>query len=62
MKTIYQLLPITQEAKDWVEENVVCEPWQKLGDSICIEHGYIADVVVGMMEDGLIPCEDFQVS
>lgn len=62
MKTIYQLTPISQEAKDWVKENINYEPWQKMGEAICIEHGFIEVVVEGMLNDELKIEKDFYLT
>ena len=62
MQTVFRLEPRTDKAKDWMKENVQCEPYQKLGDSIVIEHHYIADIIASMIEAGLVVNKDFSVS
>ena len=50
--SIYQIMPLTQAAKDWIEENVNADGmW--LGNALCVEHRYIADIVDGMASAGL---------
>ena len=45
----------TQEAKDWVEENVQTEGYQWLGDGMfAVEWRYAAALARGMQEDGLV--------
>ena len=61
MQTVFCLTPITGEAKDWIEENVHYESYQMLGNSVVVEHRYIADIVAGMMEAGLVVNKDFSV-
>ena len=61
MQTIFGLEPITEEAKTFIDENVHSEPYQWLGKVLVIEHRYIADIVTGMIEEGLIPNKDFRV-
>ena len=62
MQTVFGIRPLTQEAKNWIKENVSYESWQWLGSMLCIEHRYIADIVDGMIEAGLLPDKDFAVS
>jgi len=61
MQTVFRLEPITGKAKDWIEENVRYESYQMLGNSVIVEHRYIADIVAGMREAGLVINKDFSV-
>ena len=61
MQTVFRLEPRTDEARDWIKENVQYEPYQKLGNALVVEHRYVADIVAGMMEAGLLPNKDFSV-
>ena len=61
MQTVFTLTPLSKEARNWLKENVASEPWQWLGNSLVIEHRYIADVVSAMLEQGFIPTKDFRV-
>jgi len=49
---MYLVTPKSQQAKEWVEENVGLEPWQWLGDSFSVDHHYIEDLEQGMLEAG----------
>lgn len=51
--TMYQVWPLSDEAKAWVEENVQLEGWQWLGQSFGVEHRYIENLVEGMQQAGL---------
>lgn len=51
--TMYLVTPLTDAAKQWVEENVPLESWQWLGRSFGVEHRYIGNLVEGMLGDGL---------
>ena len=59
MATVYLLIPNSQLAKEWIENNVSYEPWQKLGQNLAIEHRYAEDVFQALVEDGLVPGQDF---
>jgi hypothetical protein len=52
--TIWMFTPLTDEAKEWVKENVPTESWQWMGNSFCCEHRYAPDLVEGMRGAGLV--------
>ena len=44
----------TQEAKNWVNENVELEGWQWLGkESFAVDHRFTDPLITGMEESGL---------
>ena len=49
---MYLVTPKSQQAKEWVKENVGLEPWQWMGDSFSVDHHYIEDLEQGMVEAG----------
>lgn len=51
--SIFSFQPLTQAAKDWFEENVQIEDYQRLGGSICVEHRYARDLAQGIIDAGL---------
>ena len=51
--TVYLVTPITQLAKEWVEQHLSLEGWQWLGGGFAVEHRFITALVNGMMADGL---------
>ena len=57
------VIPITQAAKDWVNENVGLEMWQwtptEHGMGFGVEWRYYDQLIEGMENDGLIPGYDF---
>lgn len=61
MRTIYVLTPVSEEAKNWVEENVNYEDYQIVGSGIAVEHRHISPIVSAMKEAGLKYSEDFLV-
>lgn len=50
--TIYTLTPLSDAANEWIK-NHIPEDAQRLGNSIAVEHRYIADIVQGAQDDGL---------
>ena len=59
-KSIFQIRPLTDKAKNWVFENMRLD--QIMGESIICESRYVDDIIDGMIEAGLKPKEDFIVS
>jgi len=60
-KSVYMLTPLTDEAREWIDDNISPESWQWLGGGLGVEHSYIADIVDGMEEEGLKHGKDFKV-
>lgn len=50
---VFYVTPISPEGREWIDENVQSEPWQWTGASLAVDHGYAADIVLGMRADGL---------
>lgn len=55
--TIYLLRPHTPAAIEWVEQHIPDEH-QEFAGAIVVEHRYIADIVLGIQEDGLVVQRD----
>lgn len=52
--TVVMFQPITDEAREWVDENVGLEPWQWMGPAFAVEHRFVGDLIEGMEADGLV--------
>jgi len=50
--TIFLVRPLTDAAREWIEENVSNES-QWFGQSLAVEHRYVGDLITGMQADGL---------
>jgi hypothetical protein len=35
--SIISIKPVSEAARSWVDENVASEPWQWLGDALCVD-------------------------
>lgn len=46
------LTPMTEAAEDWVAEHLP-EDAMRFGPGVVIEHRYVADIVDGLVADGL---------
>jgi hypothetical protein len=53
MTSVYLLMPHTQRGKTWLRDNVAAEDYQYIGPNLAVEHRYVADIVQGMIADGL---------
>ena len=51
--TSVQLIPLTQRATEWIDQNVACEPYQWLGRSPCVDHRFAGEALARMIEEGL---------
>jgi hypothetical protein len=51
--SIFSIIPLTQEGRDWIDNNVQSEGWQWLGDRLNVEPRYAYDLAAGMLADGL---------
>lgn len=51
--SIVMVTPLTQPAKDWVEENVQLEGWQWLGGGFAVEPRYVMSLASGIADAGL---------
>jgi hypothetical protein len=60
MPSIILVTPISDEAKQWVDDNIALEGWQWLGQSFGCEPRYLYELVIGMENSGLVNGEDFQ--
>lgn len=54
--TLYTLLPLTDEALQWIEENLPPEGEDRMmfGMAVVVEHRYIEEIVRGAQADGLV--------
>jgi len=52
--TITTITPLTDACREWLEENVEIEPWQRFGTRIAIEPRYVEQLAETMIEEGLV--------
>ncbi len=51
--TIATITALSAEAREWITENIECEPWQFFGGSVCAEPRYVQAIIDGMEAAGL---------
>ena len=52
--TITTITPLSDRCREWLEENVEIEPWQRFGNAIAVEPRYVEQLAEAMMEAGLV--------
>jgi hypothetical protein len=52
--TITTITPLSDVCREWVEDNVDIEPWQRFGPSIAIEPRYVEQLAEAMIGEGLV--------
>ena len=51
--SVVLIRPLTPGAREWIDQNVGPEPWQWMGGALACEPRYVADLVDGMIADGM---------
>lgn len=54
--SIVAIHPHSDAGLDWLADNCATEPWQWLGNRLCVERRYAFDILNGALADGLV-CE-----
>jgi hypothetical protein len=52
--TVTTMTPLSNRCREWLEENVDIEPWQRLGNAIAVEPRYVDQLAEAMIEEGLV--------
>jgi hypothetical protein len=50
--SIFLIRPLTEAARQWLDENVVSEPWQWVRGALCVETRFARDLVVEIEDAG----------
>jgi len=45
---------LSQNAQEFVDENVQTERWQFMGNALCVDHRFAGDLADAMRENGLV--------
>jgi len=51
--TIVAITPLSDAAREWLDENVKAESWQWVGDTLGVEPRYAGPILEGMQAAGL---------
>ena len=52
--TITTITPLSDACRDWLEDNVAIEPWQRFSNSIAIGPRYMERLAEVMIEEGFV--------
>ncbi|MGH7119573.1 MAG: hypothetical protein ACREFP_11395 [Acetobacteraceae bacterium] len=52
--SIVTILPLTDTACDWIDDNVAVEGWEWLGGALCADPRCAFDICQARTEDGLV--------
>jgi hypothetical protein len=50
--TIVLFTPISDAAREWVDENVASDSWQWFGPQLCVDHRMAGDLLDGIVAAG----------
>lgn len=51
--SIIQIFALSQRAIDWITNNLCAEPWQWVGNSVCIDSRYFSEINNAIKSDFL---------
>jgi hypothetical protein len=50
--TIFLIRPLNEAACQWLDENVVSEPWQWVQGALCVEARFARDLIIEIEQAG----------
>jgi hypothetical protein len=50
--TVVLIWPVSTAAHDWVEQNLVAEPWQWFGGALGVDHRFAPDILAEITKAG----------
>ena len=50
--TVFTIRPLNETARQWLDENVVSEPWQWVQGALCVETRFARDLIIEIEEAG----------
>ena len=50
--SIFLIRPLNEAARQWLDENVVSEPWQWVEGALCVETRFARDLLIEIEEAG----------
>ena len=48
--TVISIRPLNETASQWLDENVVSEPWQWVQSALCVEARFARDLIIEIEE------------
>ena len=50
--TVISIRPLNDVARQWLDENVVAEPWQWVQGALCVDARFARDLIIEIKEAG----------
>ena len=50
--SIFFIRPLNEAARQWLDENVVSEPWQWVEGALCVEARFARDLIIEIEQAG----------
>ena len=50
--SMISIRPLNEAACQWLDENVVSEPWQWVQGALCVDAGFARDLIIEIAEAG----------
>ena len=52
--SIILIRPLNEAARQWLDENVISEPWQRVDDALCAEARFARDLIIEIEQAGFV--------
>jgi len=52
--TVFLIRPLDETARQWLNENVVSEPWQWVQGALCVEARFARDLIIEIEQAGFV--------
>ena len=50
--SVFLIRPVSEAARQWLDANVVAEPWQWFAGSLAVDHRFARDIVAEITDAG----------
>jgi hypothetical protein len=51
--TVVAFRPVTETGRKWIDENIISEPWQWLGNTLAVDRRYADPIIQSASFEGL---------
>lgn len=55
--TVVMFTPVSEAAKNFLRDNVQSEPWQWMGESLCVDHRPARELLHVLVNEEMFICE-----
>ncbi len=50
--SVFLIRPVSEAARQWLDENAVAEPWQWLGGALAVDHRFARNIIAELTDAG----------